>query len=77
MRFKKKLKRNQQDKVIGGVCSGLADYFDVDPIIPRLLFIVGGFSPYPFILLYIIMWIITPVNDIEVKNYKKEKYSDE
>ena len=75
--FKKRLKRDKQSKIIGGVCSGLAEYFEVDPIIPRLIFIVGAFSPYPFILMYIIMWIMTPYEKVEIKNFQNEKYSNE
>jgi len=78
MRFKKVLKRNKQDKVIAGVCSGLAEYFEIDVTLMRLIFILGSISAFPFIFLgsYIVLWIITPINKIEVKNFA-EKYSDE
>ena len=56
----KRLKRSINDKMLAGVCGGLADYFDVDPTIVRLLFalavIIGGTG----ILAYLIMWIIVP-----------------
>jgi phage shock protein C len=46
--------------MIAGVCGGLARYFNIDPVIVRLLFVVavfaGGFSP----LLYAVLWIIMP-----------------
>jgi len=77
MRFKKSLKRNIQDKVIAGVCSGLADYFEVDVILIRLIFILGTISAFPFLLAYIVLWVITPVNEVEIKNFADEKYSDE
>lgn len=77
MRFKKRLKRNIQDKVIAGVCSGLADYFEIDVILVRLIFILGTISAFPFLLAYIVLWIITPKNGVEVKNFSEEKYSDE
>lgn len=75
--FKKRLKRDIQNKMLGGVCSGIADYFEVDPVLIRIIFVVGSISAYPFILLYIILWIITPKNEIEVKHYKEEKFSNE
>jgi phage shock protein C len=57
----KSLYRSTKDRKIAGVCGGLAEYFDIDPIIPRLVFVVlalpGGL---PGILPYIILWIITP-----------------
>ncbi len=55
----KKLYRSQDDKVIGGVASGLASYFGVDVVVIRVLFVVSIFFVVGFIL-YIILWIITP-----------------
>jgi len=59
--MEKKLHRNEQHKMIAGVCSGLAEYFSVDVTIVRILFIAmlilhgGGF------LLYVVLWIVLPV----------------
>lgn len=53
------LTRSTSDKMIGGVCGGLARYFNIDPTIVRLVFVVAvlsGVSP----LLYIILWIVMP-----------------
>lgn len=56
----KKLVRSNDDRVLAGVCGGLADYFNVDATIIRVLFILfavfvgGGF------LAYIILWIVMP-----------------
>ena len=58
--FIEKLKRDDEHKSIAGVCSGLAMYFDVDVVLIRLIFILGTLSAYPFILLYLILWMITP-----------------
>lgn len=58
-----KLKRNLRESMIGGVCSGLGDYTNMDPVIWRLIFIFGTiFTTFPFILPYIILWIILPIN---------------
>jgi phage shock protein PspC (stress-responsive transcriptional regulator) len=55
------LYRNENDKVLGGVCSGLAHYLRIDPTIVRILFAIitfGGFGSG--VLLYIILWIVLP-----------------
>jgi phage shock protein PspC (stress-responsive transcriptional regulator) len=75
--IKRRLKRSKQDRMIGGICGGLGDYFSIDPLIFRIIFIVGSISPYPFILIYIILWIITPFDDIEIKYNKQDKFSNE
>ena len=55
----KRLFRNENDKVLGGVCSGLANYFNIDVVIVRIIFVVLLFSGVGF-LTYIIMWIAVP-----------------
>ena len=49
--------RNQDDKILGGVCSGLANYFRIDPVILRIIFVL--FIPALF-WVYIVLWIILP-----------------
>lgn len=55
-----KLLRSQQDRILGGVCGGLAKYLRVDSVLVRLFFIVftlvGGIGP----LVYIILWVVVP-----------------
>jgi phage shock protein C len=48
------------DKKIFGVCSGLADYFDLDPTVVRILFLVAVFMFGTGILLYLILAIVMP-----------------
>lgn len=55
-----RLFRNPFDKVIGGVCSGLAYYFDIDPVIIRLIMVVLFFSFGVGLLAYVIAWAIIP-----------------
>jgi phage shock protein PspC (stress-responsive transcriptional regulator) len=56
----KRLVRAKADGKIAGVCSGLADYFDVDPVLVRLAFILslclGGLG----LVAYVVMWIMVP-----------------
>jgi phage shock protein PspC (stress-responsive transcriptional regulator) len=53
------VKRNPNDKVIAGVCSGLAKSLEIDPIIMRLVFVVGfvafGIGPIIYLLLWLLM----------------------
>lgn len=57
----KKLYRNTQNKMICGVCSGLGDYFNIDPTIVRLLFVVLSLlSLGTGLIAYIIMCIVVP-----------------
>ena len=57
---KKRVFRNSDDKVIGGVCGGIAAYFDIDTIWIRLFFVVAIFGFGFGFPLYIILWIIIP-----------------
>ncbi len=56
----KRICRSETDKMLGGVCGGLAEYFDVDATIIRLLFVAAVVLGGSGILLYLIAWIIIP-----------------
>ncbi len=56
----KKLFRNGDDKVLGGVSSGIASYFGIDPVVMRVLFVVSIFLGGAGLIAYIVLWIITP-----------------
>ena len=58
----KRLYRNNTDYKIAGICSGIGDYFEIDPVIIRLLFLLGLFLGGG-LLVYIIGWIIIPIKD--------------
>jgi phage shock protein PspC (stress-responsive transcriptional regulator) len=61
MKQKRELRRSMSKGQIGGVCAGIADYTDTDVTIWRLLFVIGTlFTVLPFILIYLIMWIVIP-----------------
>lgn len=55
-----RLSRPSYDRMIAGVCTGLGEYFGIDPVIVRLLFVLftlaGGAGP----LVYIILWVLMP-----------------
>jgi phage shock protein PspC (stress-responsive transcriptional regulator) len=55
----KKLYRQPKNKIIAGVCTGLGEYFDIDPVIIRILF-VAAFFMMAGLFIYIAIWIVTP-----------------
>lgn len=55
-----KLTRSKKDSVIAGVCAGLGEFFQVDPTIVRLIFILIAVFGGGGILLYLILWLIVP-----------------
>ncbi|MDI1322076.1 MAG: PspC domain-containing protein [Algoriphagus sp.] len=57
----KKLFRNPDDKVIGGVASGVAAYFNIEVVYARLAFVLLILAGGSGFLIYLILWIITPV----------------
>ena len=58
----KRLYRSSEDKFIAGVCGGLAEYFNIDPVIVRIMFFIlllpGGL---PGLLPYVLLWVLIPV----------------
>ena len=72
----KRLFRNINDKVIGGVASGISNYFKIDPLITRIIFItmafLGGFG----LLAYIICWIGIPAGNDSESIIRKRYYRD-
>lgn len=69
----KRLYKSDDDKMLDGVCAGIAEYFDIDPTLVRVAYVLlslvtGGF---PGIVGYIILAIIIPRKSKEKKNGKK------
>lgn len=57
----KRLYRSKRDKVLGGVCGGIAEYFEIDPVIVRLVWVLFTLVSMGFgIIAYIVAWIIVP-----------------
>ena len=59
----KKLYRKKTDSKIAGICLGIGDYFKIDPVVIRLLFLLGVFLGGGGLIVYIIGWIIIPLKD--------------
>ena len=58
--MKKKLYRSSRGKLIAGVCTGLGEYFEIDPVLIRALFVIALLSGGIGATLYVVMWIIMP-----------------
>ncbi|MGD0951529.1 MAG: PspC domain-containing protein [Methanotrichaceae archaeon] len=56
----KKFYRSRKNRVIAGICGGLAEYFCIDPIIVRLITLILVLSAGGGLLAYIIAWIVVP-----------------
>jgi len=67
MNEQKKLYRSDKDKVIFGVCGGLGEYFAIDPLIVRLIFIALSFGGGAGLFIYLIFALLVP---LENKNPK-------
>lgn len=70
--MKKKLKREQEQAIVGGVLAGMANYWNQDPVLFRVLAIVflvlTGF--FPGVLLYLGAWIVMPKNNQPPADYE-------
>lgn len=72
----KRLFRNINDKVIGGVASGISNYFKIDPLITRITFITMAFFGGFGLLAYIICWIGIPAGNDSESIIRKRYYRD-
>lgn len=68
--MKKKLYRSEKDSMIAGVCGGIAEYFDVDSTLVRLLTVIFVLLGGAGVVAYIIAWIIIPKNPGQVSDDK-------
>ena len=79
----KKLYRSQDERMLGGVCGGIAEYFNIDPTLIRLAFVLFFFADGAGILAYIVGWIIIPEKPErrsyhgEDVNYTEDSYQSE
>jgi phage shock protein C len=61
----KRLQRSRTERMIAGVCGGVAEYFDVDPTLVRLIWVAITVMAGAGILLYLIMWVVMPLEHPE------------
>jgi phage shock protein C len=65
METPKKLYRSKKNKILAGVCGGIAEYYHQDPTIIRIIFAVLGLGFGIGLLAYIVAWVLIPVNPSE------------
>ena len=66
----KRLYRDENNKILGGVCSGIAAYFGIDPVFVRILFIISGVG----FLAYILLWAFVPGSNMIENGVRKRLY---
>ncbi len=72
-----RLMRSNTDKIVAGVCGGLAQYFAVDPIFTRLIMVALVFAGVVGVLIYPLLWLIMPVQtDMATPTYAQGQNFD-
>ena len=64
----KRVYRSKNERMLAGVCGGLGEYFNIDPTLVRILFILFALIVGGGILLYIILWLLIPEEPELVEN---------
>ncbi len=72
----KRLLRNQNDQLIGGVCSGIANYFNIDPAIVRIITFLLIWAYGIGLLAYVILWIVIPGSNKVPTTLRRRLYRD-
>jgi phage shock protein C len=63
-RMEKHLYRSRQNRILGGVCGGIAEYFGLDPTLVRIITVLLMLLPGIGVLTYVILWIVIPARPI-------------
>lgn len=71
----KKITRIEEGKILGGICTGLGKYFEIDPVVFRILFAVLFIFGGSGLLLYIIMWIIIPKDQNMISSNNQQNFN--
>lgn len=73
----KKLYRSTEDRWLAGVCGGLAKYFNVDPTLVRVIFVILALVGLGGVIIYLILWVIIPPEPTEEEEAMMDKIIDE
>lgn len=72
----KRIYRSRTDKIVAGICGGLGEYFSIDPVIIRIIFIILLLSVGSGILIYLIAWIVIPLEPEDTVPFTTSASSD-
>ena len=56
----KRVYRSKKNKMLAGVCGGIAEYFEIDPVLVRLLLVLLAFVGFLGIIIYLVAWLMIP-----------------
>lgn len=56
----KRLYRSRRNRMIAGVCGGIAEYFNWDPTVVRIVFVLSILLPGPQVIAYLVAWLVIP-----------------
>ncbi|MEZ5564871.1 MAG: PspC domain-containing protein [Gammaproteobacteria bacterium] len=64
---KRRLQRSTRDRMIAGVCGGIAEWQDWDPTVVRLSYILLSVlsAAFPGVLVYLVLWLVTPPDSVQ------------
>ncbi len=68
----KRLYRSLIDRKIAGVAGGLAEYFDTDPLLLRLAFVILAFAGGGGVLIYFVLWVVTPEKHVTYEQFNTQ-----
>jgi len=72
--MEKRLYRSRNDRVISGVCAGLGHYFNLDPVLIRVLAVIVGFMSFgTLLLLYVVLALIMPLEPEQALTSSEER----
>jgi phage shock protein C len=60
MEAPRKLYRSQSQRILAGICGGMAEYFNIDATVMRVLFLILAVFGGSGLVLYLVMWIVVP-----------------
>jgi phage shock protein C len=72
--YVRRLVRSTNDRKIAGVCAGIADYFDIDPTIVRIIWLLATLIPGPNIIAYLVLWLALPEGPTRVTSRSASAY---
>ncbi|MDX9863421.1 MAG: PspC domain-containing protein [Anaerolineaceae bacterium] len=74
--MKTKLSRSQTDKILGGVCAGLGDYLNIDPVFVRLFFILLTVMDGIGFWIYILLWLLMPESQADDSKFEMNQFGE-